>query len=213
MKFNDVIFIHIPRTGGTYIESQLCKNYNVNINWPQVNDKNLFGLKKINDNHYLTLQHLTLNEMIKYNYFEDNKYIFTIIRHPYDRIVSLFNNWFSRFNSIEDFLNRLEKLNINEYKYEGIKTKRNNFNFRNMTDDLNDIKYFVLPQYYYIKNSLEDSNIKVNIVKYNEMETLNKILNLNIKFKNNKSGEINQNIKDKIYKLYKVDFDNFNFTR
>ena len=71
MKFNDVIFIHIPRTGGTYIESLLCKKYNVNINWPDVNNKNLFGLKKLNDYNYLTLQHLTLNEMVKYNYFED----------------------------------------------------------------------------------------------------------------------------------------------
>jgi hypothetical protein len=210
MKFNDVIFIHIPRTGGTYIESQLCKKYNVNIEWPQVNEENLFGFKKVNNNNYLTLQHLTINEIIKYNYFEDNKYVFTIIRHPYDRITSLFNNWFSRFNSIEDFLNKLEKLNINEYKYEGIQTTKDNFNFRNMTDDLNDIKYFVLPQYYYIKNN---NNIKVNVIKFDEMEKLNDILNLNIKFKNNKHDDIDQSVKNKIYQLYKVDFDNFNFEK
>ena len=61
MKFRDAVktvyFIHIPRTAGSYIEDQLCKKFKINKKWPDVNEDNLFGLKKISSNQYLTLQH------------------------------------------------------------------------------------------------------------------------------------------------------------
>ena len=100
MKFDNdkVIFIHIPRTAGTYIESQLCKKYNCVNKWPTPNKKNLFGLYKIKDDNYLTLQHLTLREMIKYQFInknQENQFIFTLIRNPYQRLISLYEYWFN----------------------------------------------------------------------------------------------------------------------
>ena len=109
MKFdnNRIIFIHIPRTAGSYIEDKLCEKYNCIVRWPEQNEENLFGLYKINDNHYLTLQHLTLNEMIKYNYINkniENQFIFTVVRHPYNRVVSLYNKWFREYETLDIFL-------------------------------------------------------------------------------------------------------------
>ena len=39
MKFNQdqIVFIHIPRTAGSYIEKQLCEKYQCKQNWPQEN--------------------------------------------------------------------------------------------------------------------------------------------------------------------------------
>jgi hypothetical protein len=217
MKFDNdkVIFIHIPRTAGSYIEEKLCKKYDCKRIWPKANEKNLFGLYKIKNNHYLTLQHLTLNEMIKYKFINkniENQFIFTIIRNPYDRIVSLYANWGKKYKTLDIFLDELEKLNLNEYQHNGIVTNNKNFNYLNMTSNLSEIKYFVLPQYYYIDNN---ENYKVNIIKYNEMETLNEIFKLNIKFNihDNKNNNLTEIQKNKIYKIYKIDFDKFSFQK
>ena len=94
MKFKhnnkNIYFIHIPRTAGSYVENKLCEKFKINKNWHDSNTENLFGLEKINKNHYLTLQHLTLNEIEKYNFINsnENNYIFTIIRNPFDRVIT-----------------------------------------------------------------------------------------------------------------------------
>jgi hypothetical protein len=215
MKFNNcsIVYIHIPRTSGSYIEDCLCKKYDYIKNWPEPNINNLFGLYKVNDNNYLTLQHLTLNEMIKYDFIKkiDGQFIFTIIRNPYDRVISLYKNWFNTYNTLDLFLEELEKLDLDNYQYKGIITENKDFNYLNMTTNLKDIKYFVLPQYYYISNN---ENYKVNIIKYEEIEKLNDILDLNLKFKKNEEKCIlTENQKNKIYKIYKIDFDNFDFIK
>tara|TARA_Y100000389_G_C17462626_1_gene522990 strand:- start:540 stop:1187 length:648 start_codon:yes stop_codon:yes gene_type:complete len=215
MKFDNdkVIFIHIPRTAGTYIERQLCKKYNCVKKWPVPNEKNLFGLYKINDDNYLTLQHLTIKEMIKYQFINKNpedQFIFTIIRNPYDRVVSLYKNWFKRYETLDIFLDELKKLNLDKYQHNGIVTNNKNFNYKNMTSNLSEIKYFVLPQYYYIDNN---ENYKVNIIKYDEIESLNEILNLNVKYIKSENKNLTEIQKNKIYNIYKIDFDQFNFER
>ena len=215
MKFDKdkIIFIHIPRTAGSYVESQLCEKYNCNLRWPESNEINLFGLYKVKDNHYLTLQHLTLNEMIKYKFINkniENQFIFTIIRNPYDRVLSLYKNWFKKYKTLDIFLDELQKLNLDKYQHNGIVTNNPNFNYTNMTRNLSEIKYFVLPQYYYIDNN---ENYKVNIVKYDEMETLNKMFPLNIKFRKSCNNNLTEIQKNKIYNIYKIDFEKFSFQK
>jgi len=215
MKFDKdkVIFIHIPRTSGTYIEGRLCKKYNCKLNWPEPNKENLFGLYKIEDNNYLTLQHLTLKEMIKYEFINkniENQFIFTVIRNPYDRVASLYKNWFKKYETFDKFLEELEKLNLDNYQHNGIVTNNKNFNYINMTSNLSEIKYFVLPQYYYIDNN---ENYEVNIIKYEEIENLNDILKLDLKFNKRCNNNLTEVQKNKIYNIYKIDFEKFGFQK
>ena len=80
-----------------------------------------------------------------------------------------------------------------------------------MTTYLEEIKYFVLPQYYYITNN-EDYN--VDIVKYTDIEKLNNIFGLNLKFIKGKSDrKLTVEQKNRIYNIYKIDFDEFNFEK
>ena len=73
-----IIFIHIPRTAGTSVETLLQIPFNLN---------NLHGI-----HNNKALQHLTATQIkntIPKNLF-DNSWIFSIIRHPYSRMVSEF---------------------------------------------------------------------------------------------------------------------------
>lgn len=96
-KNNDVniIFIHIPKTGGTSIEEYFSARFNIPFN-----NKSLFGFidneTKSRENMIInsTLQHITYKQMIKYNKvfnidFHNSK-IITVVRNPYERIISDF---------------------------------------------------------------------------------------------------------------------------
>lgn len=215
----NIIFIHIPRTSGSYIEKQLCINFKVNIAWPKPNIQNLFGLYKHDECQHFTLQHLTLKEIVDfnfYNYFENNEdFIFTVIRNPYERIISLFNFFFKQFenNLFDKFLNDLIDLKVTNYNYKGIITTNKNFNCKTM-NNFEEIKYFFIPQYYFIHQ--DKTTLPVNIFKFEEIEKINQhIPNIHLKFKssNAKANQLNQKQKDMIYNLYQIDFDNLGFKK
>ena len=79
-----------------------------------------------------------------------------------------------------------------------------------MTSNLSEIKYFVLPQYYYIDNN---ENYEVNIIKYEEIENLNDILKLDLKFNKRCNNNLTEVQKNKIYNIYKIDFEKFGFQK
>lgn len=96
----NVLFIHIPKTGGTSVEHYLSEKYSLPLN-----HKNLYGI--IQNNEYIninsSLQHLSFKEIIKnkkyFNLDLKNLKIFTIVRNPYDRIISqLFFDGFLKIN-------------------------------------------------------------------------------------------------------------------
>ena len=89
----NVLFIHIPKTGGTSIEDYFYSKFNI-----EPNTKSLFNWidedTKINNNMIIesSLQHITYKQMIQYNNvfnidFNNIKLI-TIVRNPYERIIS-----------------------------------------------------------------------------------------------------------------------------
>lgn len=87
----NILFIHIPKTGGTSLEKYFSSKYNILLN-----NKSLFSSKSVNKIYNIilntTLQHMTYQTIIKYNkYFNinfDNIKIITIVRNPYERIIS-----------------------------------------------------------------------------------------------------------------------------
>ena len=77
---NKYIFLHIPRTGVSLIEQNLREIYSETYSSP---DK--MGISK---------QHYTLDKLLYNNNInENNKFIFTFVRNPFDKIVSSYLNY------------------------------------------------------------------------------------------------------------------------
>lgn len=94
---NNYWFIHIPKTAGTAIKSQLS-NYLIKQN-KLLSNNNLFeqNLKKKYKNIKISIHHIPLyyfNKKFYDKYIKLNFITFCIIRNPIDRIISDLNNWF-----------------------------------------------------------------------------------------------------------------------
>lgn len=92
---NDInlLFIHIPKTGGTSLEYYFSSKFKIPLN-----NNSLYGYinyKSLSDANMeikSSLQHITHNQITRYsNIFQihfDNIKIITIVRNPYHRIIS-----------------------------------------------------------------------------------------------------------------------------
>lgn len=198
IDFNKKIcFIHIPKTGGTSIEKNL-DIMNKNNYWG--------GFKGRSMQHYLWNDYKNiLNE----NY--NNFFKFTIVRNPYDRIISEYY-WnkdfgFSKKISFDDYLKQVSNIFQN-----------NLFNNKNCN-------HFI-PQHKFIYDSSNNLMIDkiFNFELFDEIyqyliqnNYLEKII-LNKKFNKRKRKGINLNQltheqKNIIYNLYKNDFILFNYQK
>jgi hypothetical protein len=84
---NQLLFIHIPKTGGTSLHNYFVKKYNITIK----KYVNLFDLYYLKGHKILSLQHMTYLELLSSTYFNFNKEnlkIITIVRNPYTRLIS-----------------------------------------------------------------------------------------------------------------------------
>jgi len=89
----NLLFIHIPKTGGSSVEEYFSSKFNIPLN-----TKSLYmfidNQTKLNENMVInsSLQHITYNQMVKYNKVFNidfnNIKIMTIVRNPYERIIS-----------------------------------------------------------------------------------------------------------------------------
>jgi hypothetical protein len=83
---NDInlLFIHIPKTGGTSFEKYMSKRYDIPLD-----NKSLFNMKKGETSTY---QHFTLQNIWKrrkeFGIHEDGLRIIAFVRNPYDRVIS-----------------------------------------------------------------------------------------------------------------------------
>jgi hypothetical protein len=184
----NLLFIHIPKNGGSTVENFLTKkNKGIDL-WM---DKN-----KLNLNH--SEQHCTYKELEEKNFIKDQYSIFTIIRNPVDRVISEFN-WFNKvrkdkyadFNKfLDDFLNK-----------ENFK-KFDNHNLSNLD---------------YLLDKDGNIPEKIKIFKFFDKDNLSLFLNDgDIKKKHdNKTNKIFNNIneeqKSRILEFYKDDIETFNF--
>lgn len=125
---NDInlLFIHIPKTGGSSFENYMSKRYSIPLN-----QKSLFGHGKKGG---ITFQHWTLRDIIKNKNFsihQEGLRIIAFVRNPYDRAISeLF--WAKLINkdstpdevytALYDYLNQPEKYqydnhNLPQYEF------------------------------------------------------------------------------------------------
>ena len=114
---NKIIFVHIPKTGGTSIE-KLFGMYNENSNMPDLDKLHghvpVENSTKVNNplslagNYGYYLQHLSINEIKRLipDHIYIDKNIFTCIRNPWDRIVSEYI-WAYSFLKFDDFINKV----------------------------------------------------------------------------------------------------------
>ena len=146
-------FIHIPKCGGTTVE-QLIFNEN----------NNRYSVGKDGGKYYRT-DHSTIQSFNKYYHF----YIFTIVRNPYTRIISIFNYYMNNGNG--------------GYSDSNLIVDKGNTSLDNFLDlyNCNQISH-LNTQYFYLKDSKEINHI----AKFENFEKeIKKILNtLNIKGKN-----------------------------
>ena len=85
----NLLVIHIPKTGGTSLETYLSEKYNTPLN-PDALFGNLDPIIQLRHGLHVThsLQHLTLQET-KHPYFKIKQpFVFTIVRNPYERLMS-----------------------------------------------------------------------------------------------------------------------------
>ena len=197
----NILFIHVPKTGGTGIENELKKKYKQNL-------YNVKRRNKILENPFnkSSLQHQFYSTIYKYrdrlNVNFDKIKIFSVVRNPYNRIISdLF--WF-----------RLIKKNFSKNQiYNVIKNK---YLYRSDLDNHN------LPQYKFLTN--ENLNLYENIKifkteKLNEdNDELNKYLDvdMNIKRENVNKNYMMYLSKESISLIntfYDIDFKLFNYDK
>lgn len=100
-KEDNILLIHIPKTGGTSVETYFYNKFNI-----KRNTNNLFsgyGGPKLNKKFDHSLQHLTYEEILSLNIIDRNPKILTIVRNPYERLVSdLFNYKLINFSKTKE---------------------------------------------------------------------------------------------------------------
>jgi hypothetical protein len=202
----NILFIHIPKTGGTSLELYFSSKFNIPLN-----NKSLY--KYIEDEQFLnenmkinvSLQHITYNQIVEYSKIFDinfvNIKIITIVRNPYERIIS--DLFFYKLISIDHTKETVFDI-INEYL---VSEKYDNHN---------------IPQHNFITNDKGEIVQNIHILKTesltNDMNNLcfsdfNKFENANLYKVNNYYDFLNINSIDIINKFYHLDFILFNYDK
>ena len=170
-KQKPLLFIHIPKTGGTYVEDEF-KKANYNVGRHDINEK-------LKNEFKCPFWHTPSKKNKKINFKE---YItFTVVRNPYERILSEYN-WskfpryktfdVSRSTELNDFVSNL-----------------------NTSQIIEDGECHLVPQAEYLTDSY-GNKVKHIIHQEKLTEELNKFIEkykLNITLSNKKTNEKNRN--------------------
>lgn len=193
-----ILFIHIPKTGGTAIEDMFCRYSNINIfEWPNYYGKNIWGR-----NNNLEYQHLTAKQIFddfKLLKIDEIDFIFTVVRNPYDRFVSEVN-WKLPYNKNIDQKNKnLALLNC----FDDIKNNPLYCHNLSQVDFIDG--YFDKIKIYKYEDSFDkiinDLKMLCSIDTEIIIKTVNPTLNKCVL-----TGDINEEDKKNIIKIYKNDF-------
>lgn len=137
---NNILFIHIPKTGGSSVEKYFSKKFNI-----QLSTANLYSELEILNGHsyqHCTYSEIYLNKSLFNVYFNEEMLIFAVVRNPYERIIS------------ELFYQKLIKKKTNPEQVEKI--------LKNYLASKENYDNHKLPQYLFILDI--DGNINSNIL-------------------------------------------------
>ena len=152
----NILLIHIPKTGGSSLEKYFSNKFNIPLS------RNSLYLENIDDDFLYenniaintSLQHMSYQSTLKYtkefNINYDNITIMSIVRNPYERIIS--------------DLFYLKKININSSKEEV-------FDIIKIYLVLDDIDNHNIPQYVFITNNKKELIPNIHVL---HCETLTK---------------------------------------
>jgi hypothetical protein len=203
----NVLFIHIPKTGGTSVEHYFSNKFNIKLTnnslYLFIQDERLL---KENITINSSLQHITYNQIVEnckvFNINFDNITIITIVRNPYERIVSdLFFCKLIRTDTTKEEVFDI----INEYLVSPCSN----------TDNHN------IPQHKFITNDNNEIIQNIHILKTetlkNDMNNLgytdfNTFSNVN-EYNVNYYDYLNNNSIEIINKFYHLDFILFNYAK
>ena len=196
-----LFFIHIPKTGGSSVENFLYKYCDLQKTMDTFYSINTCSIKL--NKH--SLQHATYNEILKcsYNFNFDIKKlkILTIVRNPYDRLVSeLFYNGRINLNSPKEFVeNQIEIFLTDDYNYDNHKLPQYKF----ITHNNKLVKNIIIMKNEFLNKEMYDYGFK----------DFNENANKTYKGKINYQSLLNNNAKKLIYDYYKKDFDYFGYKK
>ena len=196
----NLLFIHIPKTGGSNIENFFFKEYKQKPDITKLLSNNL-NLKF--NNH--SLQHMTYSQIFNNKeYFDinfDNLRIFSVVRNPYDRLIS--DLFFLKLANKNNTREEIEHI-IKNYLY-----------CNHMFDN------HKLEQYKFLINNENIIEKKIIILKCEELNKNMKTLGFpsfskfcesdKKKFNKNYLKYLNDNSISLINQYYKLDFEIFNY--
>ena len=201
----NILLIHIPKTGGTSLERYFSDKFSIPLN---INSLYTLTRNKtlLNENIIInsSLQHITYNQLVKYNKVFNidfnNIKIITVVRNPYERIIS--DLFF--FKKIKVTSSKEEVFNIiKEYLLSKCYDNHN------------------IPQHYFLKDDTEKQITNIHILRTenltNDMKNLgynnfNKVCNKNPN-KINYYDYLNKKSIKTINKFYDLDFILFNYDK
>ena len=184
-----IIFIHVPRCGGTTIEKNLWKNeFNNDFDFDMSDEKHLLqGLvdKYRNKYQFDGLQHLTLNN-IKKIYPDEckNFFKFSFIRNPYSRIASAYAGVMTFRKDLRNFLVIYKDTSFKNFLYL-------------IKDNMH--THWLPIDFFFRDNDLDFIGRFENFD--NDLDELKKLTNMNF-VKKNYSGKLNFSDKFNYLKLY-----------
>mgnify|MGYP003645630943 CR=1 FL=1 len=208
MRLNNILYVHIPRTGGTYFEKKLgfkghntkppCGNRAYGANYDEI-----MGW---DSKTRLMLQHASYEQLVEFKFIEaDNDLLkVSIVRNPYYRTVSLYRYFGGpkKWKSFDAFLTFLEKMNGKNYFYQP------QFTFLMYDDQV------------VIDNIIKFENYAEDIERFSQEHDLN-LLNLKVTFDKEKHIKKDKSIDSEFYSnednlrrvgnIYKRDFKLFGY--